>query len=190
MCKKSSCIIPIILLIIIIALCCYIFLCTDCKCKDNKTNETETKQTVTQDTNYSYKEIAGYYSTKDTVNSGSESLTVGYNLYLYENGTFSYQFLMNAPRGVIGNYIIVDDEIKLNYLFNTGSDASLIATTGSKVLKIKDNNTIVENDAEFAKNGGSKTINLVRDNSNNNKEDNSITDYINNYEVINKTNNN
>ena len=97
---------------------------------------------------------------------------------------------MNAPRGVIGNYIIVDDEIKLNYLFNTGSDASLIATTGSKVLKIKDNKTIVENDAEFAKNGGSKTINLVRDNSNNNKEDNSITDYINNYEVINKTNNN
>ncbi len=185
MCKRNSKILILFSMFLIIGLllCIMIF-------DGEDSGECPKCNSVTESKSYSYKDIAGYYSTKDTVNSGSESLTVGYNLYLYENGTFSYQFLMNAPRGVIGNYIIVDDEIKLNYLFNTGSDASLIATTGSKVLKIKDNNTIVENDAEFAKNGGSKTINLTRDNSNNNKEDNSITDYINNYEVINKTNNN
>lgn len=188
MCKKSSCIVPIILLIIIACLCTYIFICTDCKGKDNKSKEPETKETVTKDTNYSYKDVTGYYSAKEKINSESETITVGYHLYLYEDGTFSYQYIMNAPRGVIGNYIIVDDEIKLNYLFNTGSDASLVATTGSKTLKIKDKDTLVENDAELAKDGGVKTINLTRDNNIENSKDNSINDYINNYEVINKSN--
>lgn len=193
-CKKRCCVVPIILLIIIVCLCAYIFLCTECKGKDTKTNNSEIKQTVTNDNNYTYMDIASFYSFKDS-NSNSEGReelsTFGYTLYLAENGTFRYQYTMNTVSSVMGNYIIVDDEIRLNYLFTGGSDAGINATNGSKVLKIKDKNTLVDNDAYFYTNGGSKTIDLTKDNSNSYSSNEFDLNYIvNNYGLFNKTNNN
>ena len=87
---------------------------------------------------------------------------------------------------VIGNYIIVDDEIRLNYLFTGGSDAGINATNGSKVLKIKDKNTLVDDDAHFYTNGGLKTIDLTKDNSNSyNTNEFDLNYIVNNYGLFN-----
>ena len=182
MCKKSSCVVPVILLIIIACLCTYIFLCTDCKGKDSKSNDKQDtvesknentnvteKQNTEVSNNYTYDGMKGFYSFNDPnpESEGREELaTFGYTLYLSETGTFKYQYAMNAGSSVSGNYIIVDDEIRLNYIFESGNDAALIATNGSKVLKIKDKNTLVDDAAYYAKFGGAKTINLTKDNNN------------------------
>ena len=162
MCKKSSCVVPVILLIIIACLCTYIFLCTDCKGKNSNSN---VKQDTVEKVNYSYNDMKGFYSTKETVNIDSQNFTEAYTLYLSEDGTFRYEYVMNAPRSVMGNYTIVDDEIRLNYLFTSNSGAGIFATNGSKTLKIKDKNTLVDNNPNDKSQGDSKTINLVRDNS-------------------------
>ena len=189
MCSKKSCyVVPIFLLIIIAALCVYIFLCTECKDKNSKSNNPEKQDTVTND-NYTYSNLKGYYTFKDT-NSNSEGReglsTFGYTLYLSENGTFRYQYVMNTVSSVMGNYIIVDDEIRLNYLFTGGSDAGINTTNGSKVLKIKDKNTLVDNEAHFYTNGGSKTIDLTKDNSTEyNSKEFDLNYIVNNYEIAN-----
>lgn len=165
MCKKSSCVVSVILLIIIVCLCTYIFLCTDFKGKDDKSNDNDT----VEKNSYTYDDMKGYYSIIDTNPKKAQEKELSdfkYTLYLSENGTFRYQYVMNTASSVMGNYIIVDDEVRLNYLFNGGNDAGINATNGSKVLKIKDKNTLVDSNAHFASQGGSKSINLVRDNSN------------------------
>lgn len=202
MCKKSSCVVPIILLIIIAALCAYIFLCTECKDKNKGSNSNDKqdivetkdenvndKQDTLEKNNYTYDDMKGYYSFKDSNpnSEGNEAVsTFEYTLYLSENGTFRYQYVMNTVSSVIGNYIIVDDEIRLNYLFTGGSDAGINATNGSKVLKIKDKNTLVDDDAHFYTNGGSKTIDLTKDNSNSyNSNEFDLNYIVNNYGLFN-----
>ena len=186
MCKKGSCILPIILLVIIAALCIYIFTSTDCKCKDNNS-----QQTTTQDIKYTNKDIAGYYTAEDKINSDSETVTIGYHLYLFENGTFRYQYVMNTIQSTLGNYTIVGNEIHLNYLFNGGSDASLTATNGSKILTINEDKTITDNNAFFASKGASKTIKLEKTtNSNTNINEYDVNYLINNYALFNKENSN
>ena len=173
MCKKCSYVLPSILFIIIGILCGYIFFFLN----NNKSEEIKT---------YSYSDISGFYTFKDK-NPNSENReelsTFGYYLYLAENGTFRYQYTMNTVSSTLGNYIIVGDEIRLNYLFNGGNDAGLYATNGAKVLKILDKNTLVDNNAHFAKQGGSKSINLTRDTNSNyyNKDEFDVNYLINNY---------
>ena len=207
-CKKRCCVVPIILLIVVILLCAYIFLCTECKGKNNNTtntSETNNQNNVVSD-NYTYKDIAGYYSAKDIVNIGSETFNVGYHLYLNENGTFYYGYVMSAIQSTIGNYTIVGNEIHLNYLFYGGSDAGLTAATGSKVLTIEDNTitdnnaksaakcgskTITDNDAQSTAKCGPITINLEKDTTiNYNSNEYDVNYLINNYELFNKTNTN
>ena len=186
MCKKSSCVIPVILLIIIACLCTYIFLCTDFKGKDSNSND---KQDTVEKVNYSYNDMKGYYSIIDTNPKKAQEKELSdfsYTLYLSENGTFRYQYVMNTVSSVMGNYIIVDDEVRLNYLFNGGNDAGINATNGSKVLKIKDKNTLVDSDAHYASQGGSKSINLVRNNSDNYSSNEFDLNYlVNNYGLFN-----
>lgn len=201
MCKKSSCIVPIILLIIIACLCTYIFLFTDCKCKDNNTSDTENIQNVTNDNNYTYKDIAGYYSAEEKDHIDFEPITIGYHLYLYENGTFYYGYTMNTIQSTIGNYTIVGNEIHLNYLFRGGSDASLTSATGSKTLIIE-GNTITDNNApsntkckstdsdnQMTSKCGPVTITLEKDTTNNyNSNQYDVNYLINNYKLVNKSN--
>lgn len=188
MCKKSSCVVPVILLVIICLLCCYIVFFTECKDKKIKTDDTEKSENVINN-NYTYDNIAGHY--KFTESNNNQEFNFGYYLYLWKNGTFKYQFTMNTASSFIGNYIIVGDEIHLNYLFVGGSDAAVTTTSGEKVLKISDINTITDNDAHFYTNGGSKTINLVKDNSNNDNFNGfDVNNIINNYYIINNTNRN
>ncbi len=118
--------------------------------------------------NYTYDYVAGLYTFKEkNPNIDGEQFNYYYGLYLKENGTFKYVYAMNAQSSVSGNYIIVGDEIHLNYLFNGGNDIGLTATSGEKILKIKDNKIIVDDDAYFAKDGGTKSISLTKEENNN-----------------------
>lgn len=137
-----------------------------------------------EEKNYTYNYIAGLYTFKENnPNNAGERFTYVYNLYLKENGTFKYVHAMNAQSSVSGNYIIVGDEIHLNYLFNGGNDIGLTATSGEKILKIKDGKTLVDEDAFFAKDGGTKNISLTKSENNNsiNMNEYDLNYIINNY---------
>ncbi len=97
---------------------------------------------------YTYDGVKGLYTyTSETVTTESgDEIFAFYYLYLYENGTFKYTMGTGAPYGRMGNYIIKDDTIVLNYLFNTNSGAEIIVTTGSKTISITDKDTLVDND--------------------------------------------
>jgi len=80
--------------------------------------------------------------------SGKYSVTIdsekSVELNLYENGIFEYTINYMIPGGVLGNYIVQGDEIKLTYWFNTGSDISLNVTEGSRFLKINSDASITD----------------------------------------------
>ncbi|MBR5540287.1 MAG: hypothetical protein IKU56_02795 [Clostridia bacterium] len=65
-------------------------------------------------------------------------------LYLYENGTFTYTMGTGAPHGYIGNYIIKENTVVLNYLFSTDSGTGVRAATGSKTITITAKDTVVD----------------------------------------------
>ena len=90
-----------------------------------------------------YTKVKGIYeaTAKDKYETNND---VFYELYLHENGTFAYTNAVYAESGVTGNYTIVGDTIYLNYLFATGSDASLAATGGKKELKINEDGSIID----------------------------------------------
>lgn len=184
MCKRNSKILILFAMFLVIGLLCCIMIF------DGEDSEECPKcNSVTESKSYSYKDIAGYYSAEDKVKVDSQSITVGYTLFLLENGTFRYQYVMNTSNSVIGNYTIVGNEIHLNYLFNGASDASLNATTGSKVLTINEDKTITDNDAYFKDKGVSATITLVEDTTNTyEKYDYDVNYLINNYGLFNKEN--
>lgn len=133
---------------------------------------------------YNYKDIEGLYSFKESnPNFSDEHFYFVYSLYLKENGTFKYVYSMNAQMSVSGNYTIVGDEIHLNYLFNGGNDIGLTATSGSKILKINDDKSISDENAYFAKDGGTKNISLTKNEDNNsiNLNEYDLNYIINNY---------
>ena len=49
-----------------------------------------------------------------------------------------------TPYGYMGNYIIEDNTIVLNYLFETNSGAGIDVTTGTKKITITDADTLVD----------------------------------------------
>lgn len=168
--------------------------------KENDTNKVENKNSNSTDNtcecnnqveqptnlNYSYKDIAGYYTfEEDNPNINDKHIaTFVYAIYLWENGTFRYEFATNTLSSILGNYTIVGDEIHLNYLFEGGNDAAITATKGEQVLKIKDKNTIIDNNAHFASSGGSKNISLYR-NTNESYSEFDVENIINNYILVN-----
>lgn len=96
---------------------------------------------------YTYDDLEGLYThISDSVTNefGNEIFSYHY-LYLYANGTFNYRMGTGAPFGRMGNYIIKDNTIILNYLFSTNSGAGINVTTGSKTINITDIDTLVDN---------------------------------------------
>ena len=97
---------------------------------------------VEKNNDYTYDKMTGFYKYKDEESS--------YILYLWENGTFMYEYSNEFyPSGVMGNYTIVDDKILLNYMFTTGSDASIYVKKGSKTIIIKDSNTLLDESTDI-----------------------------------------
>lgn len=108
-------------------------------------NENIDNNNSTESIKYTYDDIKGLYKgTSKTMDYGDGELTAWYNLYLYENGTFSYRMGVMAPYGYMGNYIIKDNTIVLNYLFSTNTGAGSHSTTGTKTITITDKDTLVD----------------------------------------------
>lgn len=131
-----------------------------------ETNEPiKEEKKVEKEITYTYEDMKGLYTfTGDPVYSeGAEgNITPTYNLYLYENGTFNYQYTgVATPQGMVGNYIIEGDKIILNYLYTTGSDVSLTRTTETKTLVIGKDNTLTDNNQPLSL-VSSKSINLEK----------------------------
>ncbi len=91
---------------------------------------------------YSYDNIKGIYKYSKKLNADS---TAQYELCLLDNGTFSYHYMTEIDHALWGNYIIVNDEIILNQLFTTESDAGIHAIEEGKIkLKINSDGTITD----------------------------------------------
>ncbi|MCI8410998.1 MAG: hypothetical protein HFJ40_00820 [Clostridia bacterium] len=107
-------------------------------------NISESSTETTIDTNtktYSYEDIKGLYRFTTEV---QKQVEVFYNLCLYENGTFEYEYGIENQSSIIGNYIIVDDILILNKMFTGGSDVGLRTSSGEIKLKINTNGILTD----------------------------------------------
>ncbi len=64
------------------------------------------------------------------------------NLYLAENGMFYYQINTDETSKKVGNYIIVNDEIYLNFLFDIEDEPVISSTNENYILKIKNTESL------------------------------------------------
>ena len=119
--------------------------------KTNFSNE-DTKDEVKE---YSYDKVAGYYEAK--INEKAEGVieddpgVTTYSLYLYENGTFSFRWAHMAPIGFIGNYIIKNNEIILNPMYDTNSGAGKTKTTNKPTTLTINQDETLETDGDTFK---------------------------------------
>ena len=90
---------------------------------------------------YSYKDIKGFYGFKRKIQDDVEEY---YYLYLYENGTFKYQYGTMSVSSIIGNYIIEDNKLILNKIFVGGGDVGLRTSSGEMELTINPDGTITD----------------------------------------------
>ena len=161
--KKNIVIIALLLIIGVFGI--YYFMCND------------------KDKSYTYNDIAGLYTYDESIKFEDETFTASYQLYLYEDGTFIYTRAMNAISGNLGNYIIVDDEIHLNYLFSSGSDVALSVMSGNKVLKINGDNSLTETDADSKE---IKFVKVSKDKENEYLKYNDFSNMLKTYSLINE----
>lgn len=105
---------------------------TENKTKENKGENSNKKS-------YSYSDVKGLYEFEKKID---DEFSAFYTLYLYENGTYKYQYGVEVPEGTIGNYIIEENKIIMNALFATGSDVGAHATSGNITLNINEDGTL------------------------------------------------
>lgn len=150
---------------------------------ENETVESKENETVV---NHTYKNITGLYT------ATSQDEKNNFQLYLWEDGTFTYIMRNQTFNAVGGNYTIVDNTIKLNYLVWEGNGAGLGNNSGSNVLKINDDNSLTNDFSdEQAKNSISNSsvdsITLIKSNSTEETEflsqNNSLTSKIEQYGI-------
>lgn len=118
------------------------------KISETSANSTNTEkedieeQVTTSDVKeYSYENIKGLYSFVET---DKNSIDTFYHLYLYENGTFRYEYGIEYPNSIIGNYIIIGNTLILNKMFKGGSSTDLSTTSGEIKLEINADDTITD----------------------------------------------
>ena len=134
--------------------------------------------------NYSYSNIQGLYK---GVAKDEDGESRKFELYLSENGTYIYVNYVDNEAGTIGNYTINDGNVILNYLFNKGNDASLTATEGKKILKIGENNLMIDSEPE---NTNLSSLELKKEKIQDDLYDsiNGVNELINNSELLNQYN--
>ncbi len=145
--------------------------------------EEEKNDDNSNEENYNYQNITGLYTYEGEYNG---EFTPIINLYLDENGLFYYKASTMASYGKIGNYTIVEDEIHLNYLFDTNSGAGLEVTQGNKNIKINKDNTLTDDKTLIT---DLNNIDLIKKTSKDEEdwlEENDITNILNNYEITNQ----
>ncbi len=130
---------------------------------------------------YTVDNIKGLYIfNSDPVHSeeADSDVTIAYQLYLYEDGTFNYS-LTQPYGGHIGNYTVKNNSIVLNYMFDTSSDTSLEHSSKTKVLTISENGSLIDSENEVSIVKSSKiTLNKAS-----NEEEKA---FLNNHDSVNK----
>ena len=109
------------------------------------TNDEKNTTTIDSNKSYSYSDLKGRYTGTKEINGA----TVEFGLSLYENGTYVLQDAYLAPKGPAGNYIIVDDVLKLNILFNTTSSVDIKKANGNLEIKINEGGSLYLNNYKF-----------------------------------------
>ena len=125
---------------------------------NKKESKTIDNNSTVASNNYAYDKIAGKYVLENSDVSNLSSI-----LYLKNNGMFVYdQGNDYSHAGRIGNYIINDDKVYLNYLFAFGGDIELSVIKGSKVINIESVDVLVDNVSDNFGPGGDFTGKLIR----------------------------
>ena len=175
--KKISCsyaLLVIILFAVVCFLTCYIVI--DRKLNENngtvKDNNIVNENTGNNDSDelnnkedfnlYSYDNIAGLYTNSYEFENEDGRRDFYAKLNLYNDGTFNYSESVYAYSSIMGNYIIKDNRIILNYLFRQGSDVGIYITNGTREIIIEDENTLIDNNSGGFEYGGIKKINLIK----------------------------
>lgn len=129
--------------VLVIILCAAVAILTDYIVIDRKMNKCNCPKCEVMD-KYTYESIAAHYSGYPLDSDDSKRVS---DLRLYSDGTYSYG---QAP-GIksIGNYIIVDDEIRMNDILSVGSDPTMNVLYSSKVLKINNDGSFTFYDANI-----------------------------------------
>ena len=83
----------------------------------DKDNTKENEVVETKEVSYTYQEIKGLYEGK----SGPSTI----HIYLEDDGTFVYVMSSTAYSTYLGNYIIENNQLKLNTIFWEGNGAGL-----------------------------------------------------------------
>ena len=135
-----------------------------------------------------YENMKGAYKTTQSVTIDGQNQDIPFILYLWENGTFKYEEIYNVSSGYIGNYIIKDNKLILNYLFSTGTDVSLTVTNGSKEITINKDKTLSTNSNHNYDNNKPISITMTKSNDsydNIYQDNNYIYNMINGYYINN-----
>ena len=114
-----------------------------CDCSNTVNNDTVINNNDT-DAEYTYEDVAGYYTFTKLIEGRDEDYNA--ELYLFEDGTVRFQQGPDASNGYVGNYVIDGDTIKITKWFTTGSfsDLSLVEANSLKeTIKIKSNDSVV-----------------------------------------------
>lgn len=119
--------------------------------KDNNNigaSNTDSVDNISNEKFYSYENVSGLYTyTAKTFEEGTDNEFIPiYKLFLYDNGTFFYLRPSRTPVGVVGNFIIKDDKILLNYWYNWSSGIQKMDDKSIKInsLVISKNDTLID----------------------------------------------
>lgn len=94
---------------------------------------------------YTYADVTGYYKYSLESETGEWFNNISYSIYLFDDATFYMSYHnreIGGLGGIMGNYVLNGNELKLNYLFKHISNGAIIfGLEGSSNLVI-DNNVI------------------------------------------------
>ena len=146
---KDVLILFLVVIVTILATLCVLFLTGTIKVKNDSINDNTNIGNKDSIYNYDYGNLKGLYSFRKVLGydeNGEYDIIVNYDLYLYENGTFIYRNDMSlSPSAFLGNYVIEDDQILLNYMFRAGSGVGMTYVSDNKVIKINSLTSLTDN---------------------------------------------
>ncbi len=138
----------VLLVIIIIALIGFIVI-DKFAITDNRVPTKEKENNDNKEEKYSMDDIIGHYTYVLEEKNEYDGNNLEYNLDLLDNGLFVYGEDNNIVDGtdIVGNYYVKDNNIVLNYLFNSGviGGPSLLTVKGQRIINIANENELVDN---------------------------------------------
>lgn len=132
---------------------------------------------------YTYDNIKGTYEVTKKFKTGEDSDVAYYDLYLYADGTYVYDYvteLAGAPFGIMGNYMINGNEIILNKLFSHGSDVGVTKDKGQIKLTINNDGSLTDKN-NLLEDNKLKNVKLQKKSTSISKDVQSLSNYVGGY---------